>query len=222
MPNQTLAQGLYWVSIAIAIGSAIATLLGFLGTIAWPFTLLDHLWPLDSQGSALLQRRSEGQTRTPATIDIISTQVNAFPSTSTRPILSAEVNWQGQEMSILSLHVTRPRNASTARFQQIELEAIAQWVQTTQTPSHSVIILGDFNSTPWSQIFRTFQRQSGLSLARQGWGLKPTWPAWLPPFLQIPIDCGLHSPSLTPAKYQVGPNLGSDHRPIKLQIRRLS
>ena len=122
-------------------------------------------------------------------------------------------------MTILSVHVTRPRNASTSQFQKLELDAIAQWVQATEAPHHPVIILGDFNSTPWSQGFRTFQRQSRLSLAQHGWGLKPTWPTLLPPWLQIPIDCCLHSSSLLTVNYWVGPNLGSDHRPIAVQLR---
>lgn len=179
----------------------------------------------DSQGSALLKRISsaEDQDQNVPSPEIINTEVNAFPAGSTRPILTAVVNWQDQELSILSLHVTRPRNASTSEFQQKELEAIALWakqqVQPSQTSSHSVVVLGDFNSTPWSQGFRRFQKQSGLTLARQGWGLKSTWPAWLPPWLQIPIDCCLHSPTLKTIHYHVGPNLGSDHRPITVELR---
>ena len=173
----------------------------------------------NSQGSALLKRRTEIKAPQTPKLDIIRTQVNAFPEQSTRLMLSAEVKWNDQMMSILSLHVTRPRNASTSDFQKTELEAIAKWSQATQTPTHSVIIVGDFNSTPWSQGFRTFQHQSDLILAQQGWGLKPTWPAQLPAFLQIPIDCCLHSTTLTTVRYQVGPNLGSDHRPITVQLR---
>lgn len=175
----------------------------------------------DSQGSVILQRRPSSTTEPgdeKQVLSIISSQSNAFPQLSPRPILSTVVGWHGQEISILSLHVCRPGNASMTEFQQKELDAIAQWVHTIQTPTHPVIILGDFNSTPWSQGFRTFQRQSGLSLAQQGWGLKPTWPTWLPPFLQIPIDCCLHSLSLTTVGYQVGPHLGSDHRPITVWL----
>ena len=169
----------------------------------------------NSQGSAVLKRRDEQLS---TNLAVTSTQIHAFPSDSTRSILSAEVTLNGQTMTLLSLHVTRPRNASTSEFQKTELEAIAHWVHTIQPPTHPVIILGDFNSTPWSQVFHTFQRQSGLSLAQQGWGLKPTWPTRLPSWLQIPIDCCLHSSSLTTVDYQVGPHLGSDHHPITVRL----
>lgn len=185
------------------------------------YDIVKALPQTNSQGSAILQRRSLGQEssdQSSSAPKLLSTRVNAFPERSTRPILSAEINWQGQSMSLLSLHVTRPMSASNARYQQVELAAITQWVQATETPSHPVIVMGDFNNTPWSQVFRTFQRQSELSLAQHGWGLKSTWPTSLPPVLQIPIDCCLHSPSLKTIHYQVGPNLGSDHRPIAVRL----
>ena len=108
------------------------------------------------------------------------------------------------------------------RFAQgmICIAAIATWIQQQQSLTHPMVVLGDFNSTPWSRAFRTFQQQSGLTLSQHGIGLKPTWPAQLPTGFKIPIDTCLHSPSLRTLNYRVGPSVGSDHHPIAVQLTR--
>jgi endonuclease/exonuclease/phosphatase (EEP) superfamily protein YafD len=78
--------------------------------------------------------------------------------------------------------------------------------------------MGDFNTTPWSVLMRQVLRESGLVNSQSGFGLQPTWPATLPNFLQIAIDHCLHSPSLITKHRTIGPNIGSDHLPIGLEL----
>lgn len=178
------------------------------------YTVVEAIPKENSHGSALLQHHTADE------IDVISTQVEFLPPYSQRPLLSAVLQWQGQPITVLSFHVTRPRSAPTTAFQQVELAAIATWIQQQQSPTQSIVVLGDFNSTPWSRAFRTFQQQSGLTLAQHGIGLKPTWPAQLLTGFKIPIDNCLHSPSLHTLHYRVGPSVGSDHHPIEVQLTR--
>ena len=58
-------------------------------------------------------------------------------------------------------------------------------------------------------------RQTGLDNARKGFGLLPTWPAFMPwPFLRIPIDHCLVSPDIRVIRMRTGRTIGSDHLPI--------
>jgi endonuclease/exonuclease/phosphatase (EEP) superfamily protein YafD len=77
--------------------------------------------------------------------------------------------------------------------------------------------LGDLNTTPWSYHYHAFIRTSGLENASKGRGLHPTWPTFAPP-LWIPLDHALHTDDLTILKKTVGPDVGSDHYPIRVDF----
>ena len=77
-----------------------------------------------------------------------------------------------------------------------------------------VIVAGDLNATPWSHSMKPL-----LATGLQGSSLSPTWRRGNP-LLAIPIDWLLYrGPSSKPdgircSKRWVGPDLGSDHRPV--------
>ncbi len=79
-----------------------------------------------------------------------------------------------------------------------------------------VLVVGDLNATPWSH---------GLQLLRDGTTLdnRSPDPSWTPTWnvaiaFAIPIDHALVTPPLVVARRQIGPDVGSDHRPQLLDI----
>lgn len=78
--------------------------------------------------------------------------------------------------------------------------------------------MGDFNMTPWSPKFRQLVADSHLRDTVRGFGLQPTWPAGAPQFW-IPIDHVLVSPDILVVDRRVGPDLGSDHYPVIVDIQ---
>ena len=50
-----------------------------------------------------------------------------------------------------------------------------------------------------------------------GFGLQPTWPA-AAPWLGVPIDHVLASPSIGIRRREVGPDVGSDHRGVMVEF----
>ena len=76
-----------------------------------------------------------------------------------------------------------------------------------------LVLIGDFNCTPWSPAFRKLVSYSGLRDSRRGLGVQPTWPSPFGPF-GIPIDHALVSKDLHVIDRSVGPQVGSDHRGI--------
>ncbi|QJE98098.1 hypothetical protein HHL09_20685 [Luteolibacter luteus] len=76
----------------------------------------------------------------------------------------------------------------------------------------TVIVVGDMNATVWSQGMKPL-KDAGL----RGWEGIPTW-SRENPLLAVPIDYVLYrkgeSSFIESSGYEVGPDLGSDHRPV--------
>lgn len=78
------------------------------------------------------------------------------------------------------------------------------------------IAIGDFNRTDGSPYFGDFVRLSGLRDSRIGFGRQATWPSWSP--YRIAIDHAFVSDGIAVVSRRVGPDIGSDHRPILLDL----
>ncbi len=80
-----------------------------------------------------------------------------------------------------------------------------------------IVVAGDFNATPWSRTFATMMNASGLCDSRAGFGMQATRPAdeWI---LRIPIDHVLTSCAIGVADRRVGPDVGSDHLPVVVDL----
>jgi endonuclease/exonuclease/phosphatase (EEP) superfamily protein YafD len=168
----------------------------------------------DSQGVAMMLPPTPNPE-----IEIIQTQIVHLPEKSTRPIIETLIRWQNREVALLSLHTTRPRNHSTSAFQQQEFAAAAHWSQVQQTQfQRPVLIIGDFNTTPWSSRARQLQKQGNLVDSQRGFGWQTTWPAPFPPPLRIAIDHCLHSSAIATLHRRSGVNIGSDHLPLWVEV----
>lgn len=84
----------------------------------------------------------------------------------------------------------------------------------------NTLVVGDFNCTPWVSAYKDFVRESGLLNARHTFDRDATWPVFAPRWLRIPIDHALVSPDLIVTDFRTGPDLGSDHLPLIVEIAR--
>lgn len=98
---------------------------------------------------------------------------------------------------------------STLQFKQAA--ALRKAVAASPGP---LVVMGDFNTTPYSRLLGDFQDQTGLNRLTS----LPTWPAtWH--FPQIAIDHIFASPALIPLSAEhIGNNAGSDHYPVSLTL----
>ncbi len=120
-----------------------------------------------------------------------------------------------------------PGDTAGTELRDRHLSELTDWAVTASqdtggTPgvlSGSVLILGDLNSTPWCPPLRRLLASTGLRPAWRGhaWGAA-TWPAQVP-FLRIPLDHALLDPSLVCTSYRTGPDIGSDHFPVLIELR---
>lgn len=170
----------------------------------------------NSTGQAMLVPATPSQL-----VEVAATQVLELPPKSGQPLLEATLRWGGREVVILSLSIIRPRNRETSAFQDVEFGAAAQWSLRQQNKEgREIVVIGDFNSTPWSGRFRSFRHNSNLVNSLRGFGLQPTWHSILPSPLMIAIDHCLHSKSLSTINRFTGSNIGSDHLPLFVELRR--
>lgn len=117
-------------------------------------------------------------------------------------------------LTIAALHTVPPLGQGATQMRDAQLRALAE--QRDQL-AQRLVITGDLNTGPWSPIFRELLARAGLRDSRAGFGVQGTWPAPLVP-LRIPIDHVLVSPGIRVAHREVGPEIGSDHLPVIVDL----
>lgn len=159
--------------------------------------------PDGAKGLALWSRRpltsSDGPTR---------------PTADGWPFLHATLRFAGQDLDLWLVHPASPlRRRHYERRGYPELRAIAERVGRISGPR---LVVGDLNTTDGSPYFAEFLRVSGLRDSRLGFGSQPSWPTWSP--YRIAIDHALPSRDLAIVQRRLGSMIGSDHRPLILEL----
>ena len=117
---------------------------------------------------------------------------------------------------LLAVHLTRPWPLDgRVHAQRDQTKRLARRIKAGE--HERVLIVGDFNATASSAILRRFAREAGVTNAAAPTG---TWFDPLPGVLRIAIDNAFVGPGLTVTQRRVGPDNGSDHRPIVVTVAR--
>jgi endonuclease/exonuclease/phosphatase (EEP) superfamily protein YafD/membrane-associated phospholipid phosphatase len=125
--------------------------------------------------------------------------------------LVARFSFAGRPMTFVLVHLHTPFAGSVhAR----ELDALAA---ARRDFGPRLVICGDFNTVPWSGQLRTFADSAHLTAAFAGLWPPWTWPTWSW-LLRTPIDHCLVSDGLAVLRRHVGPNIGSDHFSLVIDI----
>jgi endonuclease/exonuclease/phosphatase (EEP) superfamily protein YafD len=98
--------------------------------------------------------------------------------------------------------------------QMRQLEQLAGIAATAAEP---LLVVGDFNLTPFSPRFANFLDAAGLRDALAGRGPSITWPSYFP-LLGIAIDHCLLGPDWDSIAHRRQPNYGSDHYAIVVDL----
>lgn len=125
----------------------------------------------------------------------------------------AEVN--GKLVRVIAAHPWPPSSSRSLAKQRDQLRAIAAHVQSNQ--DMPVLLVGDFNATPWSQGIGILRERGQLDFRQPGPAWWPTWSVGKP--FMLPIDLALCSAPLVISERSIGPDLGSDHRPQVLTLK---
>ena len=139
-----------------------------------------------------------------------STDVIATPL----PSVVADVSLEGARFDVILTHPVPPISATALAQQATQFEAVADRARKATSP---VLVMGDFNATPWSRPFLRVLRRSRLCDSRAGFGVQASFPAGSA-LLRIPIDHVLASCSIGIRARRIGPDVGSDHLPVIVDL----
>ena len=137
-------------------------------------------------------------------------------------IANLEVN--KQLIQLIGIHPLVPITRSNFHSRNSQLAALSNYIQTQNQP---LILVGDFNVTPWSPYYREFINQTQLHNTRLGFGILASWPrpathvplpSWLVPLVNIPIDHCLVSQQFRVRQIYTGANANSDHASLIVDL----
>lgn len=131
------------------------------------------------------------------------------------PGVVARLQTAAGELQLIGVHAFPPLGTRGVAQRVLLHRRVAELVRAEAIP---VLVAGDFNATPWCDPMRELLGQTRLVDAV---GPRPTWraAAWAWP-LALPLDHALYSPALSLRRAEVGPYVGSDHRPLIVEVGR--
>ena len=139
-------------------------------------------------------------------ISVLESELIQWPDSPHTPGLKLRLKWKDGVFTFFGVHPPPPIRPEFAKALRGVFKQIPRELEKVEGP---VILAGDFNATPWSRSFRTLVKTAPLNLGQKGFGT--TWSLF---GIGIPIDHILTSNHWVTNEWQVGPNFGSDHRPI--------
>jgi endonuclease/exonuclease/phosphatase (EEP) superfamily protein YafD len=136
-------------------------------------------------------------------------------STGARHAQWARVRWHSTAVEVVGVHLPWPLGARVSAQRNQELYALAQWMRTRTGP---LVVAGDFNLSPWSPHFVAALEQAQAQDAFASQRPLRTWPTRFAP-LGIRIDHCWTSQDWHVAQAIRGPDVGSDHYPLLVELR---
>jgi endonuclease/exonuclease/phosphatase (EEP) superfamily protein YafD len=128
--------------------------------------------------------------------------------------VALRIRVRGREVALVTVHPRTPLQPDWFASRNRQLRFVFDYARRQSVPT---VLVGDFNITPWSPVYRELTAQPGLEACRKGFGLKPTWISPLP-IVQLPIDHVFAGGGLHPVSFRTLPKGESDHRPVVAEL----
>lgn len=147
-------------------------------------------------------------------------------------VRSVKVGFAGQEIRVINVHawpfteIDPAHVRQSFRWREEQLALVLEMIEGQPEP---LILLGDLNSTPQHEVYRTLAARFTDAFREGGWGLGHTFPATPGRFWGIPyparlvrIDHIFHSHHWRTESARVGEwDSFSDHLPVVARLRLL-
>lgn len=116
----------------------------------------------------------------------------------------------GKLVRVVTVHPPPP---TSFHMYNMRNELLNQVASLAEQEDKALLIMGDFNATPWTAHFSNMLSVGKLRNSRGGHGMNPTWPTnnFL---LQIPIDHILVNSNVAVKHFASEHVIGSDHRTV--------
>ncbi|NVK35288.1 MAG: endonuclease/exonuclease/phosphatase family protein [Rhodobacteraceae bacterium] len=140
-----------------------------------------------------------------------------------RELVAATLDLKGQRVRVFALHPESPRSSIRWTNRQDYYDALSEALaQETQPNKLPTIVMGDWNTSPWSGVLLKFLKDHDLRV---------TFPDGVPSTTRFFYDYRLHwifgaivdhiavSNDITVNAVKLGPDIGSDHLPLIADIQ---
>ncbi len=157
--------------------------------------------------------------------------LSRFPITESRVVVppnqyrpfthvEAKLAVNGKSVRVLAVHPPLPAGPIHTAIRQANFDYYAKLAAETERP---LLIVGDFNITPYSPRFRALLRDGGLRYVHLGWNWPRSWPSashcCLNRYIRgFPIDHVLTSRHFAAVSGQALEDIGSDHYPVRADL----
>jgi len=145
-------------------------------------------------------------------VPLLSAKVVRFPADGP-PTVVVRVRVAGKPVAVVVTHVHTPF-AGSIRVRHLDALAATARSQLGKR----VVVCGDFNTPPWTGLLRDFASDARL---RDVYGSRAwagySWPTWAY-VLRVPLDDCFVSDGIAVTAHHDGPNVGSDHLPLVVDV----
>ncbi len=132
------------------------------------------------------------------------------------PMLLCFVTINNERYRLIGVHPRPSLSPSWHRARVSYFNSLKSMIDADKTPT---IMLGDFNSVLWEPHFKSFLRESNLVSTLSNERYRMTWPVNAF-FMGVPMDHILLSKNIEYKHIYIGPNVGSDHYPISINLSK--
>lgn len=134
-------------------------------------------------------------------------------------IVEVTTAFEGEQVLLIGVNSVRPTSKDAADRRDELFSFVADLASERSGP---VVVVGNLGTTRWSAAFRSLRNDGNLINSEDGYGYQGTWPAndlrFFGALLSVPVDHVLTSRSLTTASRETGPELGSSHLPLIVEL----
>lgn len=116
------------------------------------------------------------------------------------------------------IYAVQPRSSANETDAELHREYFTEVASMARSETDPTVVVGDFQSSPWSHTFRSLLSDAQLVDSLTGFGIQTTWPADRWTFFRLPFDHLVHSEELTTVDRYLGPTFGTEHRPIVVTL----
>ncbi|MBN9673603.1 endonuclease/exonuclease/phosphatase family protein [Roseibium aggregatum] len=139
-----------------------------------------------------------------------------------REVLSLTLDTGKAPLHLIAVHPDSPRSQDRWTSKRAYLDELDKTIaQAKSDHGGNVIAIGDWNSSPWSERFqRTLTANNVQTAYPDGWphNTRFFFDYRLLTILGAPVDQFVVSPDLAVAGVSLGPDIGSDHVPLIVEI----
>ena len=132
-------------------------------------------------------------------------------------LIGLEIGGLDKNLKVMITHPIPPVSRRAYHLRNSELTHFSK--RAAKFTNQKLLLVGDFNSSPFSADYKNFLAKSNLKDSQENFGFQPTWNSSFPFLMQTQLDHVWHSEDIEILHRQTLPIVGSDHKAVYVVFR---